>query len=199
MMANKRNGSAFTQTELSGGKDRSLLAVEYEEKKREEEELKKRAEKMGLVLDQPEEKPDLKSLSVLHKYILALYMTGRYSQTEIARLSEVHYMTVWRVIHSKLGQELIKEWKDSLEEELEGLMPLAVEAIRGGLKAGDKKLKLLAVDRFIKMTGRGEDKSGVTVNIVNNARGRFIDDLKELAQQENVMEGEVEVINEAAE
>ena len=195
-MANKRNGSQFTQTELTGGKDRALLAVEYEEKKAEE--LKKRADKMGLSLGEGEEeggkKQELKKLTIEHQYILALYMTGKYSQTEIARMAEVHNGTVWKVVHSKLGQELIKEWKEGLEAELDALMPLAVDAVRGALKSGDKKTKLLGVDRFVKMTGRGEPGAGVTVNIVNDARGRFIEDLKDLAEQEKVIEGEAEVV-----
>ena len=194
-VANKRNGSQFTQTELTGGKDRSLLAVEYEEKKRDKE-LKKRAGKMGLSLGGIEEgeKKELKNLTIEHQYILALYMTGKYSQTEIARMVEVHYGTVWRIVHSKLGQELIKEWKEGLEAELDALMPLAVDAVRGALKSGDKKTRLLGVDRFVKMTGRGEPGGGVTVNIVNDARGRFIEDLRDLAEQEKVIEGEAEVV-----
>ena len=195
-VGNKRNGRQFTQTELTGGKDRALLAVEYEEKKREEE-LKKRASKMGLSLGEEEEeggRKELKNLTIEHQYILALYMTGKYSQTEIARMAEVHNGTVWKVVHSKLGQELIKEWKSGLEAELDALMPLAVDAVRGALKSGDKKTKLLGVDRFVKMTGRGEPGAGVTVNIVNDARGRFIEDLRDLAEQEKVIEGEAEVV-----
>ena len=55
-------------------------------------------------------------------------------------------------------------------------------------------MRLLAVDRFIRMTGVGEDTGGVTVNIVNDARVKFITDLKQMAEQENVIDGEFEEV-----
>ena len=122
----------FTPTELVGGKERSLLAVEYEEEKK----LKERAKAEGIELDSMGEKEggELKSLSVRHKFILALYMTGKYSQVEIAREADVHYATVHKVLRCKLGQELLDAWKEMMELELDGLMPLAVDAIRSALK-----------------------------------------------------------------
>ena len=182
----------FTPTELAGGKERSLLAVEYEEDKR----LKERAKAEGIVLDEVGEKDggELKSLSIKHKFILALYMTGKYSQVQIAREADVHYVTVHKVLRCKLGRELLDAWKEMMELELDGLMPLAVDSIRSGLKSADNKVKLLAVDRFMKMAGVGEDTGGVTVNIVNDARVKFITDLKQIAEQENVIEGEFEKV-----
>ena len=180
----------FTPTELVGGKERSLLAVEYQEEKR----LKERAKAEGITLDEGEKVGELKSLSIKHKFILALYMTGKYSQVEIAREAKVHYVTVHKVLRCKLGQELLNAWKEMMELELDGLMPLAVEAVRAALKSADKKTQLLAVDRFIKMAGVGEDTGGVTVNIVNDARVKFITDLKQIAEQENVIEGEFEKV-----
>ena len=55
-------------------------------------------------------------------------------------------------------------------------------------------MKLLAVDRFMRMAGVGEETGGVTVNIVNDARVKFITDLKQMAVQENVIEGEFEAV-----
>ena len=186
----------FTPTELVGGKERSMLAVEYEEEKR----LKERAKADGIVLDSMGEKDgvELKSLSIKHKFILGLYMTGKYSQVEIAREADVHYVTVHKVLRCKLGQELLNAWKEMMELELDGLMPLAVDAIRSALKSGDKKVKLLAVDRFMRMAGVGEDVGGVTVNIVNDARVKFITDLKQMADKEkenDVIDGEFEVVS----
>ena len=182
----------FTPTELVGGKERSLLAVEYEEEKK----LKERAKAEGITLDKMGEKDggELKTLSIKHKFILALYMTGKYSQVEIAREADVHYVTVHKVLRCKLGQELLNAWKEMMELELDGLMPLAVDSIRSALKSADKKVRLLAVDRFIRMTGVGEDTGGVTVNIVNDARVKFITDLKQMAEQENIIEGEFEAV-----
>ena len=185
----------FTPTELAGGKERSLLAVEYEEEKK----LKSRAKAEGIDLDGVggKEEGELKTLSIKHKFILGLYMTGKYSQVQIAREAGVHYVTVHKVLRSKLGQELLNAWKEMMELELDGLMPLAVDSIRSSLKSTDNKVRLLAVDRFIKMTGVGEETGGVTVNIVNDARVKFITDLKQMAVQENVIEGEFEVVEEA--
>ena len=182
----------FTPTELAGGKERSLLAVEYEEEKK----LKERAKAEGITLDKMGGKDggELKTLSIKHKFILALYMTGKYSQVEIAREADVHYVTVHKVLRCKLGQELLNAWKEMMELELDGLMPLAVDSIRSALKSADKKVRLLAVDRFIRMTGVGEDVGGVTVNIVNDARVKFITDLKQMAEQENIIEGEFEAV-----
>ena len=186
----------FTPTELAGGKERSLLAVEYEEDKK----LKERAKAEGIELDSMGGKDggELKSLSIKHKFILALYMTGKYSQVEIAREADVHYVTVHKVLRCKLGQELLNAWKEMMELELDGLMPLAVDSIRSALKSADKKVRLLAVDRFIRMTGVGEDTGGVTVNIVNDARVKFITDLKQMAVQENVIDAEFETVEAPA-
>lgn len=190
----KRIDELFTPTELVGGKERAMLAVEYEEDKR----LKERAKAEGIDIEREEDKSngELKSLSVKHRFILALYMTGKYSQVEIAKQADVHYVTVHKVLHCKLGQEVINAWKEMLELELDGLMPLAVDAVREGLKSGDKKVKLLAVDRFIKMTGKGEEQGGVTVAVVGEARSRFITDLKQLAEQENVIDAAFETVEE---
>ena len=101
----------FTPTELSGGKERSLLAVEYEEEKR----LKERAKADGIELDGmggKKEEGELKTLSIKHKFILGLYMTGKYSQVEIAREADVHYVTVHKVLRCKLGRELLGAWKE---------------------------------------------------------------------------------------
>ena len=184
----------FTPTELVGGKERSLLAVEYEEEKK----LKERAKAEGITLDKMGEKDggELKTLSIKHKFILALYMTGKYSQVEIAREADVHYVTVHKVLRCKLGQELLNAWKEMMELELDGLMPLAVDSIRSGLKSADSKVKLLAVDRFMRMAGVGEDTGGVTVNIVNDARVKFITDLKQMAEAANVIEAEFETVEE---
>ena len=83
-------------------------------------------------------------------------MTGKYSQVQIAKEADVHYVTVHKVLRCKLGQELLIAWKEMMELELDGLMPLAVDGIRSALKSADSKVKLLAVDRFIRMTGVGK-------------------------------------------
>ena len=191
-MGRPRIDHLFTPTELVGGKERSLLAVEYEEEKR----LKERAKAEGIDLDGVGEKGELKTLSIRHKFILGLYMTGKYSQVQIAKEAGVHYVTVHKVLRCKLGQELLGAWKEMMELELDGLMPLAVDGIRSALKSGDSKVRLLAVDRFIRMTGVGEDVGGVTINVVNDARVKFITDLKQIAEQENVIEGEFETVKE---
>ena len=195
-MTRGRDDNVFTDTELRGGKDRDLLAVEYQERKEKKEKQKKQMQALGLTIEEPND-TELKTLHTTHKFILALYMTGKYSQVEVAKQADVHYTTVWKVIHSKLGKEVIKDWKEMLQVELDGLMPLAVGAVREGLMAGDKMIKLRAVDRFIKMTRGEEGDTNVTVNVINDARGRFITDLKDLAEQEGLieLEGEAEVVD----
>ena len=77
---------------------------------RKRKKLKERAKAEGITLDKMGEKDggELKSLSVKHKFILALYMTGKYSQVQIAREADVHYVTVHKVLRCKLGQELLE-------------------------------------------------------------------------------------------
>ena len=69
-----RMGDLFTPTELVGGKERSLLAVEYEEEKK----LREKAKAEGIDLDEGGKKEvgELKTLSIKHRFILGLYMTG---------------------------------------------------------------------------------------------------------------------------
>lgn len=195
-MPRARSEDRFTKTELSGGRERSILAVEYQEKKeaeKKEKELKKLAGNLGVDEEWGEKKPEIKKLSTLHKVILGMSMTGMYSQTEIGRKLGVSNGTVWRVLNSSLGRELREEWQQAVEVEMEGLYPLAVDAIREGLQAGDKKTRLLAVDRFTKLSGRGETGgTDVTVNVVTGAREKFITELKQIAEQEKVLEGEFE-------
>ena len=59
--------------------------------------------------------------------------------------------------------------------------------------------QIAAVDRFIRMAGVGEDTGGVTVNIVNDARlVKFITDLKQIAEQENVIDAEFKEVEPKA-
>lgn len=190
----------FTDTELAGGKPRALLAAEYAEEKRfneKEIELIKLARAKGFEIDFPDDEEragDLKKLTIQDRFILSMSMAGM-KQIEISRKTGIHYSRVHKVVNSTMGRRLMDAWAEGLEVELEGLRGLAIDAVRTGLESGDKKLKLLAVDRLVKLTGEGNGGTNVTVNVVNEARGRFINDLKDLSEKRKIIDGEFKKVD----
>ena len=177
---------------------RPLIEELHEEPEGEEGELYQKVEEGS---DVPFEaagangKWEPKKLNGRHRAILALYMEGKHTNKDIAMKLGVTPAIVRLVVKSKLGQQVIREWAEAQEDKLNSLMPLVVEALRAGLTTNELKTRLLAVDRYIKMTGR--ESGGVDVNVnIGSARTGFISRLKELAEKENVIEGTAEVVKE---
>lgn len=125
----------------------------------------------------------LKKLTNRHLKILTLHLSGDFSNVGVARELGCSVTTVQRVLGDPLAQTLINDFQAGHLQELEALLPKAITAVRKGLSSGDVKTSLLAVDRFLKMTGQDADQhQGPNISItVINARSRFVDTLKEAA------------------
>ena len=196
-----KSSELFTDTELAGGRPPSEVKARIAERANEKEveaKLAALAVKYGILdeedLEEEERKIDIVNFTVLHRLILALYMQGK-SQANIARELGCHYLTVHKLLHSPKAQEILARWKETLEMELEGLLPSAINAVRLGLESPDRKIQLLAVDRFVKLTKDDPQRSAVTVNVVNSARTRFITGLKDLVVEvDNVEDVEYEEV-----
>ena len=104
-------------------------------------------------------------------------------------------------------QQVSAAWR----QELNALFPAALHVVREGLQVADTKTKLLAVDRFVKLTGAEERVVEPQVNnsitFVGSTRIQFFESLRKAAEDEGVLEGKVvkeevekedELVNDAA-
>jgi len=150
-------------------------------KKRRESADKNRVVTLGRVSHVGNKK--LRKLSQRHLRILTLHLSGDFLNKEIAEVIGCAVSTVNRVLGDPLAQNIINDFRAGQVQELEALFPKAVEAVRAGLGQNDTKTKLLAVDRFLKMTGRddGTKPAGTNVSItVVNARTRFVETMRQV-------------------
>ncbi len=163
-----------------------------------DEKLEKAAELLGVNCTDFEGGDDefLTHVALEYKVILGLYMLGK-SPTYISRAIESTPYKVSKVLSSPQNLNIINHWKKAVEIELDGLFPLVIEAVREGLNSGDRKVKLMAVDRYVKLRGDGMDQTGVTVQIVHDARGSFLENLKTIAEAKGVLEADFKEINNA--
>ena len=163
-----------------------------------EEKLEKAAELLGVSATDFNGEDDefLTHVALEYKVILALHMTGR-SPTYIARAVESTPYRISKVLSSPQNLNIINHWKRAIEVELDGLLPLAIDAVRKGLLSGDRKVNLMAVDRYVKLRGDEADKTGVTVQIVQDARGSFLENLKGIAEAKGILDGKFKEVSNA--
>lgn len=132
----------------------------------------------------------LKNVTPRHLLIASKFMSGA-GVNQIALAFHCRASTISRILHDPQIAGLIKIGRDVYDEELKNLLPLAVEAIRGALCDPSVKVRLAAVDRFARMTGKGteplEGDGGLTVNIIS-IREKFIGQLKEMAENAQVID-----------
>ncbi len=135
-------------------------------------------------------KDGLKRLSQRHKLIVGMHVNG-VSNVRIAEEVGVSTSTIAGVIRDPLAQEVIMFYYEGVEAELKALFPKVVDTIRDSLDNNAIGIRLKGVDRFAKLTGMGEkgdEKRGVTINIVQDARKKFVQEVRDAA---GVIEGEV--------
>ena len=149
-------------------------------------------------------KSGLKSLTQRHKLIIGLHLNGK-SNEHIADVVGCSRMTVGYVIRDPLAQEVITYYYEGIESELKALFPKVVDAVRDALDNGAIGIRLKGVDRFAKLTGldarEGENK-GTTVQIIMDARTKFVQEIRAAGEKVSVIEGEatlVEGVEPAAE
>lgn len=95
----------------------------------------------------------LKRLSAQHKNVIALHVRCL-SNRDIAFITGLTDHHVGMILRDPLSQEIIGSYLGGIDQELSSLAPLAVDAVRAGLEAGDVKIRLHAADRFFKATGK---------------------------------------------
>ncbi len=126
---------------------------------------------------------NLKSLTVRHRQIIALHLQG-IAGTRIGEALNCSVGTVYHTINDPLARKVIDHYISGVENDLEALLPLAVDAVRSGLESTSDDTKLKAVDKFSKLSGRDEKETAPTMNvsIMGDARVRFVTELQELAK-----------------
>ena len=144
----------------------------------------------------------LKRLSQRHKLIIGLHLNGK-SNEHIADVVGCSRMRVGSVIRDPLAQEVITYYYEGIESELKALFPKVVDAVRDALeKNRDIGTRLKGVDRFAKLTGldaRDGDNKGTTVQILLDARTKFVQEIRAAAEKVPVIEVEatpVEVVED---
>jgi predicted transcriptional regulator len=130
----------------------------------------------------------LKRLKPLHRHIIACHQRG-YSNRDIAHLMDITEITVSRTLNDPLAQELMKEFSEGIDHEMEGLMALGVDAIRNALQDNDKKISLKASDQLFRAMG----KYNHTQDDPNKVKDTAED---VIARVLNVMENQSESIKE---
>jgi hypothetical protein len=102
---------------------------------------------------------------------------------------DVTEITVSRTLNDPLAQELMKEFSEGIDHEMEGLMALGVDAIRNALQDNDKKISLKASDQLFRAMG----KYNHTQDDPNKVKDTAED---VIARVLNVMENQSESIKE---
>lgn len=142
----------------------------------------------------------LKNITPRHLHIASKFLSGA-GVNQIALTFGCKASTISRIIHDPQIAGLIKLGQEAFDAELKALLPLAVEAIRGALCDSNVKIRLAAVDRFARMTGKGADPSegsnDITVNIIS-VREKFVKDLQEMAESAHVIDLPKEAVLETA-
>lgn len=95
----------------------------------------------------------LKRLKAYHRNIIALHLRGM-SNRDISTITGINESNISGIINDKLSQEIIQNYIEGVDRELEALAPMAVDAIRGALGSNDANVQLKAADKFFKATGR---------------------------------------------
>lgn len=111
--------------------------------------------------------PLLQKLKPLHRQIVAMHLQGM-ANVEIGEVIDMSAGWVGRVLQDPLVQELVKGFMQGVDAELEGLYPLAVDALRKGLQSEETGTRLKTVDRFVKMSQRfrGDNAAGTSAEDV---------------------------------
>ncbi len=138
-------------------------------------------------------KSGLKGLTQRHKLIIGLHLNG-VSNRDIADKVGCSRFTVASIIGDPLAQEVITFYYEGVESELKALFPKVVDAVRDALDSDTVGMKLKGVDRFAKLTGMDggrDERKGVTVQIITDARMKFVQEIRAAAEKVPVIEGEV--------
>lgn len=123
----------------------------------------------------------LKELRPIHQHIIAMYLQGM-KCVEIAQQMGCSLATVHTVIHDPLAQGIIVAARDGYWQELEGMFPLVLDALRDGLQNGSIQLRLQAAAQWSKMTGNQQADTQVNIHmgVVQESREKLVSAIAEM-------------------
>lgn len=131
----------------------------------------------------------LKRLGTVHKNVIALHLRSL-SNRDIALITGLNESTISRILNDPLAQEVIQLYLSGIDQELQGLAPMAVDALRSGLSSQDTDTQLKAADKFFKATGRyakaekgGESAEDVLARALARVASENASSLRELTRQ----------------
>ena len=124
---------------------------------------------------------NLRRLTARHRRIIAMHLEGLTSN-EIAYTLCCTATTISRILHDPLVCGLLSAHNSVIDKELEAMAPMAAQAIRSAMESTDHKIALQAVDRWAKITGRGQPVAvgSITNNLnlkIEGARDKMLESL----------------------
>lgn len=186
-----RRSQELTTSERLGVYSPAMAAVRYQENKASLRARYKTEKILGARM--PNGMMKLKKLNNIHKLMIAMHLDGL-ALGDVAQKLEVHYMTVWRVINDPLAREIIDNFRRGYEEDLKALFPKAIKVVKEALESSDLKIALGGVDRYGKLAGIGDNEGSkgpaVAITIINDARTKFVRELRTIATEAKVIEHE---------
>lgn len=164
----------------------AFAGLESEEGKKRRLEADRRDTEKVLGRRMPSGQMRLKELKPVHMKIVAMHLQGmkgsKIAESFFAQDIKLSAAMINAVLRDPLAKDVIERFREAYHEELLALGSLANDAVRDGLKAGDKELRLKAVDRFVKLRGDHEGTKGVNVQVnILDARANLVKVLTEVA------------------
>ena len=140
-------------------------------------------------IHQPRERllAPLKKLSGRHLRIVGMHLAG-FRAKKIAEQLKITPQTVYNVLGDPLAQKYLAQFWNGHAHDLRSLMPEVITTLEQGLKSGNAKIRLSAVEKFIKVhemlnggdTGGKHNIVNFQINVQNDARVQLVQQIKEL-------------------
>lgn len=96
----------------------------------------------------------IQRLTVKHRRIVALHLTGKHSNVQVAKMLGISPATVSAVLRNPAVSSILQRSKESMDMELESMFALAIERLRKILLHGDDKTAMTAVDKVLRVLGK---------------------------------------------
>ena len=98
-------------------------------------------------------KEPIEKITPIHKKIMSLYFKGL-SYEDISLITNHSITAIGQILNNPTIKKEVDRLFEYADHEFEGMYISAIKAIRQGMNSNDGKTQLLAVDRFMKATGR---------------------------------------------
>ena len=144
----------------------SYLGVRYEAEQYEYEKIIGKRTQTGAL--------KLKKLTPKHRIIIG-YHVRCLSNADISLITGYNEAYISTLLRDPLSQAYIKEIRAGIDEELEALGPLAVDAVRQGLQSQSEKTRLQAADKFFRATNKYGDSGGGGKETAEDVIARALD------------------------